>query len=206
MIPLGKPQTVRCPSLQISCQTRKMPTQTRDSLSVFPTFRGTERYDTYRNIKSICAMKGSTFRSTIPGAEELDVNRTFNRGRLSITVLLQSRPSPRGNSVSSNCSTRSRNSSTARLSIASPLTRPSPLCKRVGIRANPRLYFRGLLRLHSRYGPLDCSTAQGGLCHEASIQLGSRHRTGRIARFVARKRNLIKLPPRAWRLTCDAGA
>ena len=31
-------------------------------------------------------------------------------------------------------------------------------------------YFRGLLRLHSRYGPSDCSTAQGGLCHEASIQ------------------------------------
>ena len=36
---------------------------------------------------------------------------------------------------------------------------------------HPHLYFRGLLRLHSRYGPSDCSTAQGGLCHEASIQL-----------------------------------
>jgi len=35
---------------------------------------------------------------------------------------------------------------------------------------HPQLYFRGLLRLHSRYGPSDCSTAQGGLCHEASIQ------------------------------------
>jgi hypothetical protein len=35
---------------------------------------------------------------------------------------------------------------------------------------HPHLYFRGLLRLHSRYGPPDCSTAQGGLCHEASIQ------------------------------------
>jgi hypothetical protein len=33
---------------------------------------------------------------------------------------------------------------------------------------HPQLHFRGLLRLHSRYGPLDCSTAQGGLCHEAS--------------------------------------
>src|SRR5271155_2525964 len=32
---------------------------------------------------------------------------------------------------------------------------------------HPRLYFRGLLRLHSRYGPSDCSTAQGGLRHEA---------------------------------------
>jgi hypothetical protein len=30
-----------------------------------------------------------------------------------------------------------------------------------------RLDFRGLLRLHSRYGPLDRSTAQSGLCHEA---------------------------------------
>ena len=34
----------------------------------------------------------------------------------------------------------------------------------------PSLHFRGLLRLHSRYGPSDCSTAQGGLCHEASTQ------------------------------------
>ena len=37
---------------------------------------------------------------------------------------------------------------------------------------HPHLYFRGLLRLHSRYGPSDCSTAQGGLCHEASSQSG----------------------------------
>ena len=34
----------------------------------------------------------------------------------------------------------------------------------------PSLHFRGLLRLHSRYGLPDCSTAQGGLCHEASVQ------------------------------------
>jgi TolB-like protein len=39
---------------------------------------------------------------------------------------------------------------------------------------HPHLYFRGLLRLHSRYGPLACSTAQGGLCHEASAQLVTR--------------------------------
>src|SRR6202030_3646644 len=31
----------------------------------------------------------------------------------------------------------------------------------------PHCFFRGLLRLHSRYGPLDRSTAQSGLCHEA---------------------------------------
>jgi hypothetical protein len=31
-------------------------------------------------------------------------------------------------------------------------------------------FFRGLLELHSRYGPLDRSTAHGGLCHEASTQ------------------------------------
>lgn len=30
--------------------------------------------------------------------------------------------------------------------------------------------FRGVLRLHSRYGPLDCSAAQGDLCHEASVR------------------------------------
>ena len=29
---------------------------------------------------------------------------------------------------------------------------------------------RGLLRLHSRYGLPDCSTAQSGLCHEASAR------------------------------------
>jgi hypothetical protein len=34
----------------------------------------------------------------------------------------------------------------------------------------PSLHFRGLLRLHTRYGLSDCSTAQGGLCHEASVQ------------------------------------
>src|SRR5260370_27450674 len=34
----------------------------------------------------------------------------------------------------------------------------------------PSLHLRGLLRLHSRYGLLDCSTAHGGLCHEASVQ------------------------------------
>ena len=32
----------------------------------------------------------------------------------------------------------------------------------------PRLHFRGLLRLHSRYSPPDRSAAHGGLCHEAS--------------------------------------
>ena len=32
---------------------------------------------------------------------------------------------------------------------------------------HPRLHFRGLLRLHACYGPLDRSTAQSGLRHEA---------------------------------------
>lgn len=39
---------------------------------------------------------------------------------------------------------------------------------------HPHCPFRGLLRLHSRYGPHACSTAQGGLCHGAS--------TGPVAR------------------------
>src|SRR5438552_6513177 len=34
---------------------------------------------------------------------------------------------------------------------------------------HPHLHFRGLLRLYPHYGPLDCSTAQGDLCHEASV-------------------------------------
>ena len=33
---------------------------------------------------------------------------------------------------------------------------------------HPHYGFRGLLRLHSRYGPLDRSTASSGLCHQAS--------------------------------------
>jgi hypothetical protein len=33
---------------------------------------------------------------------------------------------------------------------------------------HPHRYFRGLLRLHSRYGPLTRSAAQGDLCHRAS--------------------------------------
>src|SRR5262249_39330919 len=34
----------------------------------------------------------------------------------------------------------------------------------------PHCHFRGLLRLYSRYSPPNRSTAQGGLCHEASAQ------------------------------------
>src|ERR1700734_1481832 len=35
---------------------------------------------------------------------------------------------------------------------------------------HPHWPFRGLLGLHSHYGPPDRSTAQGGLCHEAPAQ------------------------------------
>ena len=35
---------------------------------------------------------------------------------------------------------------------------------------HPHCHFRGLLRLHSRYGPPDRSAAQGDLCHEAPAQ------------------------------------
>ena len=35
---------------------------------------------------------------------------------------------------------------------------------------HPHCHFRGLLRLHSRYGPPDCSAAQSDLCHEAPAQ------------------------------------
>src|SRR5208337_1000949 len=52
-------------------------------------------------------------------------------------------------------------------SMACLFVRPSPNLQ-VGRR--PHWFFRGLLRLHSRYGPPDRSTAQGGLCHEASAR------------------------------------
>jgi hypothetical protein len=35
---------------------------------------------------------------------------------------------------------------------------------------HPHCHFRGLLRLHSRYGPPDRSATQGDLCHEAPAQ------------------------------------
>ncbi len=50
-------------------------------------------------------------------------------------------------------------------SVASPLHAAFP-DRQAG--RHPQIHFRGLLRLHSRYGPLGRSTAQGGLCHEAS--------------------------------------
>src|SRR5580704_15374770 len=34
---------------------------------------------------------------------------------------------------------------------------------------HPHCHFRGLLRLHSRYGPSDRSATQGDLCHEAPV-------------------------------------
>src|SRR3984893_925519 len=53
------------------------------------------------------------------------------------------------------------------LSVASPPHAAFPV---IQAGRHPRLHFRGLLRLHSRYGPQDCSTALGGLCHEASAR------------------------------------
>ena len=70
---------------------------------------------------------------------------------------------------------------------------------------HPRLHFRGLLRLHSNYGPLDRSTAQGGLCHRASI-----HPVTRTNRLPATRSNRQLsgwfLPPlviRAFWAHCD---
>jgi hypothetical protein len=34
---------------------------------------------------------------------------------------------------------------------------------------HPHYCFRGLLKLHTRYGPPDCSPTMCGLCHEVSI-------------------------------------
>ena len=51
--------------------------------------------------------------------------------------------------------------------IASPSARPSPVIRRVGARIST---FEACSDSHSRYGPMFRSTAQGGLCHEASAQ------------------------------------
>lgn len=39
---------------------------------------------------------------------------------------------------------------------------------------HPQFHFRGLLRLHSRYGPLDCSTAHGGSLAQGFGPMGYR--------------------------------
>src|SRR4051794_29190525 len=54
-----------------------------------------------------------------------------------------------------------------RLSVASPLHSGLP---RISGGSASMTSLQGLLRLHSRYGLPDCSTAQGGLCHEASAR------------------------------------
>jgi len=49
---------------------------------------------------------------------------------------------------------------------------------------HPHPNFRGMLRLHSRYGPSDRSTAQGGLRHEASIQPVARPKRSSATRAI----------------------
>jgi hypothetical protein len=63
---------------------------------------------------------------------------------------------------------------------------------------HPHRYFRGLLRLHSRYGPLARSAAQGDLCHKAPACLvtqTSRLSATRSTRLLSR----WNLPPLATR-------
>src|SRR4051795_10575256 len=54
------------------------------------------------------------------------------------------------------------------LSIASPLTRPSPLCRRVGIRTSTFEACSGFTHVTARR---IAQPPRGGLCHEASIRL-----------------------------------
>src|SRR3954465_8653762 len=55
-----------------------------------------------------------------------------------------------------------------RPSVASP---PRAAFPEIQTGRRPRLHFRGLPRLHSRYGPSDRSAARGGLRHEAPARL-----------------------------------
>ena len=59
------------------------------------------------------------------------------------------------------------------VSIASPSHAAFP---KLWVGRHPHCPFRGLLRLHSRYGPHARSTAQGGLCHGASTEPVARPR------------------------------
>src|SRR3954454_351593 len=63
---------------------------------------------------------------------------------------------------SKNASGQVRNDGRGQVESGREPSRPKPLDIKGPI--------QGLLRLQARYGPLDCSTAQGGLCHEASTR------------------------------------
>src|SRR5262249_18451317 len=79
--------------------------------------------------------------------------------------------------------------------------------------------FRGLLGLYSCYGPLNCSTAHGGLCHEASAHDGcpskplvsyrsNRQLSGWLLPPLAThayRAHIIRSPRRARRLRNDSG-
>ena len=62
----------------------------------------------------------------------------------------------------------------------------------------PHRYFRGLLGLHSRYGPLARSATQGGLCHRAPA-----HPVARLSCLSTTRSNRLlsrwNLPPLATR-------
>src|SRR5260370_33229547 len=59
---------------------------------------------------------------------------------------------------------------------------------------HPQIFFRGLLKLHSRYGPSICSPTYRGLCHEAPIPAVTR-RTGSLAIQVDRHLLGVGLSP-----------
>jgi len=59
---------------------------------------------------------------------------------------------------------------------------------------HPQISFRGLLKLHSRYGPSICSPTYRGLCHEAPIPAVTR-RAGSLAIQVYRHLLGVGLSP-----------
>ena len=59
---------------------------------------------------------------------------------------------------------------------------------------HPQISFRGLLKLHSRYGPPICSPTYRGLCHEAPIPAVT-HRSGSLAIQVYRHLLGVGLSP-----------
>src|ERR671912_3077981 len=81
------------------------------------------------------------------------------------------------------------------LSVASPSHAAFPVSQ---AGRHPRRHFRGLLGLHSRYGPPDCSTAQGGLRHEASARPVTRPRRSSATR-ANRQLSGWNLPPLVMR-------
>src|SRR4051794_24022691 len=99
---------------------------------------------------------------------------------------------------SKNASGQVRNDGRGQVESGREPSRPNPLDIKGPI--------QGLLRLHARYGPLDCSTAQGGLCHEAPAWLQPSQLPDQTARQLPEQSTTLRVEPSSTGDTRRRGA